>query len=161
MKLKIFLIATSIMFAGAFMPPPLLAQNPSGDSAVEKGVATSTALPKDSIKAVVTTVASSVQADSVTVKTSDTTAVKVPSTTITAPSNLTFFGVTLPAWLLTIITSILTILPGIQLVLKRTAGAAPIAGVVGKILNFLTAFQENVVQVPPPTTTTTSGLSSK
>lgn len=155
MKLCNLLVAASLMCMALCSSPPVYAQDTatSGGSPVMGPVDTA-------VK--VTTVVKEIQStDSLTLKTSDSTAVKVPSSTITAPSSLTVGGVKLPAWLWSVITTFLTLLPGIQLILKRTPSAAPIAGIVGKVLNFLTWFQGNVKEVPPPNTTTTSGLSSK
>lgn len=153
MKLATILAIPLILTMGI-----LHAQNPMGDSGTLNGSGTlSPPISKDTVTAVS---ASEVVADSVVVKTSDSTAVKVPSKTITSPSSISIGGLSLPAWVWSFITALLTILPGIQLVLKRSPGALPIAGVVGKVLNFFTWFQDNIIEVPPPQTKSASPMNT-
>ena len=58
----------------------------------------------------------------------------------------TIFGITIPAWAQTVFFAFITILPAIQLVLKRipTNGSVKIGGVLGKILDVLTFFQKDI-----------------
>jgi hypothetical protein len=64
----------------------------------------------------------------------------------------TLFGITIPAWAQTIFFALITVLPAIQLVLKRipTTTSVKIGGILGKILDVLTFFQGDI------TTTSTS-----
>ena len=52
-------------------------------------------------------------------------------------------GFQLPGWVETIFFSVLTLLPAIQVVLKRipTASSVRITGIIGKALDLLTFFQ--------------------
>lgn len=87
--------------------------------------------------------------DSVVLQTPDSGKVTIPTTTITAPSDVTIFGIKLPSWgsmVITILLAIMAILPALQIVLKKIPGAEPFSGVLGKILNALTWFQKNVLK---------------
>lgn len=89
--------------------------------------------------------------DSVTLKTTDSSkVVTVSANDITAPSDVTFLGFKIPAWVLNVIMALLTILPAVQVVLKRipTEISIKIGGIIGKILDILTWFQKD--NVPPP-----------
>lgn len=72
----------------------------------------------------------------------DTTVSPAPGPIIPADN---IGGVPVPAWLQTIIIALGTILPAVQLVLKRipTAQSVRITGVVGKILDVMTFFQKD------------------
>lgn len=85
----------------------------------------------------------SAKKDSVVLKNADSTTTTVSSNQITAPSDITIFGIKLPAWVGMIALSLLVLLPAIQLILKNIPGAAPISGVLGAILNILTFWQKN------------------
>jgi hypothetical protein len=71
--------------------------------------------------------------------------IAVDSTSITNPLPTTIFGVKVPGWAQTFLIALLTLLPAIQLVLKRipTAYSVKIGGVLGKVLDFLTFFQKD------------------
>lgn len=59
-------------------------------------------------------------------------------------------GIPIPAWLQTIVIALATLLPAVQLVLKRipTAYSVKIGGWVGKVLDALTFFQKDKSTAP-------------
>jgi hypothetical protein len=112
--------------------PPMYAQKPDSPTVVK------TDNPDSALKS----------KDSVILKTSDSTVLTVPTSTITAPDEYTIFGMKLPTWanwIVTMLLALIVVLPGIQYVLKRIPGAAPIDNWLGKVLNVLTWFQDNIV----------------
>lgn len=143
MRLKSFLLATLICISGLSYAQ----DSPSlGGSPIVPIDTVTKATPVDNLSAT----------DSVIVKTTDSAVTKIPVSTITAPANTTLFGFKVPTWvtmILTILGSILASLPTLQLLLKRIPGATPIAGFIGKILDFFTAFQKNIPGVIPPPST--------
>lgn len=111
--------------------------------------------PKDTV-----TTSSLKANDSLVIKSTDTTKVtKISVQDLTAPSDVSIFGFKLPTWLLTLLTMLLSILPAIQLVLKRIPSdvSLKIGGILGKLLDILTFFQKDVLKTPvdPGSTTTT------
>lgn len=85
--------------------------------------------------------------DSITLQLDDSTKqVTVPADQITAPSDLTIFGIKIPAWVGVLVSSLITLLPVIQLILKRipTDVSVKIGGILGKFLDILTFFQKDV-----------------
>jgi hypothetical protein len=78
-------------------------------------------------------------------------AVKTTAETI-APKDTTVGPVKLRTWILNAVETLLLILPGIQLILKRipTANSIKIQGWVGAVLDFLTFFQpDKSTQIKP------------
>ena len=68
------------------------------------------------------------------------------STATGTSSGVSVFGITIPAWAQTIFFALITVLPAIQLVLKRipTTASVKIGGFLGKILDILTFFQKDI-----------------
>lgn len=73
----------------------------------------------------------------------DTARMAADSTMIAAQTTTTIGGIKIPQAVITIVLSLMTLLPAIQLVLKRipTTSSVKITGVVGKVLDVLTIFQ--------------------
>lgn len=96
--------------------------------------------------------------DSIVIKSTDSSKVtKVSAQDVVAPSDTTVFGFALPTWLLNFIIGLVTVLPAIQVVLKRIPSevSTKIGGILGSILDFLTFFQKDVVKKPDSTTNKT------
>ena len=90
--------------------------------------------------------------DSIVIKTTDTSKVtKISVQDIQAPSSSTLFGFKIPNWLVSLMTILLSVLPTIQIILKRIPSdtTLKIGGILGKFLDLLTFFQKDVITKPP------------
>ena len=144
MKLKVFTLMLAL-FAVTLISPPAHSQTPAPDTGtVAVKVVQTPATPSSDVKA-----------DSVVLQTNNGPQ-SVPTSTVTAPSNVTFLGVKVPTWLMTLITVLITVLPTVQTLLKLIPSATPIGGVLGTILNALTFFIKNKQDSGTTTSTSTT-----
>lgn len=81
--------------------------------------------------------------DTIIVKTTDSTVKALPVGDIQTVDKV--FGVTIPPWVENVFFALLTVLPAIQIILKRipTSVSIKIGGIIGKLLDILTFFQKD------------------